>query len=139
MAELSRRSCRNQGKPPEYTPSQLEGLKSLIPNVISRTRLTEQGESSIITHPDFKVNQLQIEEHTPQIVSISELAKVASTTSELSLEEPEISKPETEPTTSEPTLEFTTPTLDYLDSPRVKNQITEDLPLVSLVLKKSLI
>ena len=117
MVELPRRSRRTQGKPPEYTPSQLEGLKYLIPNVINRTGLTEQGESFIITHPDFKVDQLQVAEHTPQMVSISELTEVASTTSELSPEEPEIYEPETKPATSEPTLEFT----DYPDSPRVKS------------------
>ena len=100
VAKLPRRSRRTQGKPPEYTPSQLEGLKSLIPNVIGRTRLTEQGESSIIIHPDFEVDQPQIAEHTPQKFSISELIEVASTTSELSPEEPEISELETKPTTS---------------------------------------
>ena len=65
MAESPRRSRRTQGKPPKYTPSELEGLKSLIPNVISRTGLTEQGESSIILHPDFEVDQSQVAEHTP--------------------------------------------------------------------------
>ena len=53
MVELPRQSRRTQGKPHEYTPSQLEGLKSLIPNVISIIVLTKQGESSIITHPNF--------------------------------------------------------------------------------------
>ena len=88
MAELPRRSRRTQGKPPEYTPSQLERLKSLIPNVISITGLTEQGESSIIIHLDSEVDQLQIAERTPQPVSISELTEVASATSELSPKEP---------------------------------------------------
>ena len=58
MAKLPRQSRRLQGKPPEYTPSQLEGLKTLVAHSISRIRSTEPGESSIITHPDYhEVNQ----------------------------------------------------------------------------------
>ena len=60
MAELPRQLCRIQGKPPEYTPSQLEGLKALVPHTTSRIRSTKPGESSIITHPDYhEVNQSQ--------------------------------------------------------------------------------
>ena len=33
----------------------------------------EKGESSIINHPDFEVDQSQVAEHPPQTVSISEL------------------------------------------------------------------
>ena len=70
MAELPIQLRRTQGKPPEYTPSQLERLKTLIPHTISRTGSKEQGESSVITHPDFEVNQPHLAEHTPQKISI---------------------------------------------------------------------
>ena len=95
-----------------------------VGTVTPTTCLMKQGELSIIIHPDSEVNQPQITEHTPQIVSISKLTEVASTTSELSPKEPKISELETEPATSEPTLEFATPTSNYPDSPRVRNQIT---------------
>ena len=58
MVELPRQSRRLQGKPPEYTPSQLEELKALVLHIISRIRLTKLRESSIITHPNYhEVNQ----------------------------------------------------------------------------------
>ena len=53
MAELPRQSRRLQGKPPEYTPSQLEGLKALVPHTTSRIQSTKLGESSLITHPEI--------------------------------------------------------------------------------------
>ena len=115
-----------QGKPSEYTPSQLERLR-YERGQTSRTILTEQEETSIIIHPDYEVDQSQTTKFT-QKISISELAELASTTSELSSIEPEIYEPETEPATSEPTLEFVTPTPGHPDSPGVKNRITEDLP-----------
>ena len=70
MAELPIQLRRTQGKPPEYTPSQLEILKTMIPHTISRTGSTELGESCIITHPDFEVNKPQLAEHTPKKNSI---------------------------------------------------------------------
>lgn len=56
MAELPRHSHRMQGKPPEYTPSQLENLKSERGQQ-SRTGSTEQEETSVIIHPDYEVNK----------------------------------------------------------------------------------
>ena len=55
MAELPRQSRRLQGKPPKYTPSQLEGLRALLSPTESRIRSKEAGESSIFVHPDYQL------------------------------------------------------------------------------------
>jgi len=43
MAELLRESRRLQGKPPEYSPSQLEGLRALVSASDSRVGSPEVG------------------------------------------------------------------------------------------------
>ena len=60
MVELPRQSRRLQGKPSQYTSSQLKGLKVVVPHTIRKIRSTKLGESSIITHPDYhEINQPQ--------------------------------------------------------------------------------
>jgi len=54
MADLLRKSRRLQGQPPEEVPSQLEGLKILVTPRDSRVGSPEEGESSLIVHPDFQ-------------------------------------------------------------------------------------
>ena len=127
MAELPRQSCRMQGKPLEYTPSQLEKLK-YEKGQPSGTGSIEQEETSVIIHPDYEVDQPQTTESSQRKISIFELVELASTTSELSATKPEISKPEIEPATFEPASEFITPTPSLPHSPRVKFRITENLP-----------
>ena len=105
-----------QGKPPEYTPSQLEKIKSEKGKTLG-TGSTEQEETSIIIHPDYEVDQPQTTESSQRKLTISELVELASTTSELSATEPEIFEPETEPATFEPALDFITRTPGRPDSP----------------------
>ena len=88
MAELPRHSRRMQGKPPEYTPSQLENLKYERGQPLG-TRSTEKEETSVIIHPDYEVDQPQTIDSYQEQLEISELVEVASTTSELSATEPE--------------------------------------------------
>ena len=92
MAELPSQSRRMQGKPPEYTPSQLEKLKS-EKGQTSGTRSTKHEETSVIIHLDYKVDQPQTTENYERKLTISKLVELASTTSELSPIELEISKP----------------------------------------------
>ena len=56
MAKLPRHSLRMQGKPLDYTPSQLEKNKA---ERVQQSRIgsTEEGETSIVIHGDFNVNQ----------------------------------------------------------------------------------
>ena len=84
MAELPRQSRRLQGKPLEYTPSQIEGLRALVSPSDSRIRSTEAGESSIVVHPDY---QLQTTEHIQEPILVSEVTGSISPSSELA-EEP---------------------------------------------------
>ena len=83
MAELPRQSHILQGKPLEYTPSQLEGLRALVLPTENRIRSTEVGESSIIFHPDY---QLQTTELIQEPISVSEVNGSISPSSELAKE-----------------------------------------------------
>ena len=62
VAELLRKSCRLRGQPPEEVPSQLEGLKVLVTPRDNRVGSPEEGESSLIVHPDF---QTSVAEYNP--------------------------------------------------------------------------
>ena len=62
VAELLRKSHRLRGQPPEEVPSQLEGLKVLVNPRDSRVGSPEEGESSLIVHPDF---QTPVAEYNP--------------------------------------------------------------------------
>lgn len=123
MADLLRKSHRLQGQPLEEVPSELEGLKVLVTPSDSRVGSPEEGESSLIVHPDF---QSLVEEYNPQSVSISELAGSFLSNSDIG-EEPEISEPEIEFTVI-PISAVASPTSSALDSPRVERVITQDLP-----------
>ena len=63
MAELPRKSRRLRGQPPEFSPSQLEGLKVLVTPRDSRFGSPEEGESSLVVHPDF---QALVADYNPQ-------------------------------------------------------------------------
>lgn len=112
-----------QGKPPEYTPSQLENLKFETGQPLG-TGSTEKEETSIIIHPDYEVDQPQTAKCYQIQLENSELVEVASTTSELSATEPE-----TESSTSKPASEFITQTPGCPHSPRVKLRIIDNHPL----------
>ena len=80
MVELLRQSRRLQGKPPEYTPSQLEGLHALVSSSSGRIRSTEIGTSSIVVHPNY---QTPITEHIQEPILVSEVTGSVSPSSEL--------------------------------------------------------
>lgn len=124
MAKLLRQSHRLQGKPPEYTPSQLEGLRALVSPSDSRVGSPKAGESSLIVHPDY---QIQTTKYIQEPISFSKVNGSISPSSEIA-EEPEISEPDTEPAVSEPSLGFVTPTSSDPSSPRAGNIITQNLP-----------
>ena len=108
MAELPRHSRRMQGKPLEYTPSQLEKLKSERGQQ-SGIRSTEQEETSVIIHPDYEVNQPQRVGTNQEQPKILESIIVESATGELSdtqLTEPKIFEPKSKSTSFDPTSEF---------------------------------
>ena len=105
VAELPRQSRRLRGQPPEYTPSQLEGIRALVSPSDSRVGSPEAGESSLIIHPNY---QAQATESISEPISFSEVTGSIYSTSELA-EEPEISEPETEPAAT-PSLGFASPT-----------------------------
>ena len=92
VAELLRKSHRLWSQPPKEVPSQLEGLKVLVTPRDSRVGSREEGESSLIVHPNF---QALVTDYNPQSVSISEVTGSFSSTSDIG-EEPEISEPESE-------------------------------------------
>ena len=123
VADLLRKSRRLRGQPPEEVPSQLEGLKVLVTPSESRIGSPEEGESSLIVHPDF---QSSVAEYNPQSVSVSEVTGSFSSTSDIG-EEPEISEPESEFATT-PISEVASLTSSAPDSPRVQRVITQDLP-----------
>ena len=54
MAELLRKSRRLRGQSPEFSPSRPEGLRALITPRDSRVGSPEEGESSLVVHPDFQ-------------------------------------------------------------------------------------
>ena len=66
VAELPRQSHRLRGQPPEFTPSQLEGLRAFLTPSESRVGSPEAGESSLIVHPDYIV---QATEHISELIS----------------------------------------------------------------------
>ena len=123
VAELLRKFRRLRGQPPEEVPSQLEGLKVLVTPRDSRVGSLEEGESSLIVHPDF---QMPVAEYNPQSVSVSEIAGSFSSTSDIS-EEPEISELESE-FSATLTSGFVSPASSGPGSPRVERVITQDLP-----------
>jgi hypothetical protein len=92
VAELPRKSRRLRGQPPEFSPSQPEGLRALVTPRDSRVGSPEEGESSLVVHPDF---QALVADYNPQSVSVSEVTGSFSSTSDIG-EEPEISEPESE-------------------------------------------
>lgn len=124
MAELPRQSRRLRGQPPEYTPSQLEGLKALVTSSESRVGSPEARESSLVIHPDYHVPAT---EYISEPLSVSELTDSFSYTGEL-IEEPEISEPETE-STATPSSRFASPVSSAPGSPRVGSVITQNLPI----------
>jgi len=111
VADLLRRSRRLRGQPPEEVPSRYEGLKVLVTPSGSKFGSPEEGESSLVVHPDYQGLETR---YNPEAIAVSELTGSFSSTSDLG-EEPAISEPVT-PTSSGP------------DSPRVKKVITENLP-----------
>ena len=123
MAELPRQSHRLRGKPPEFTPSQLEGLRALVTPTESRVGSPEAGESSFIVHPDHLVQAI---EHISEPISFSEVTGSITPTSSL-VKEPEISESETE-IAATPSSVFASPVSSGPSSPRVENIITENLP-----------
>ena len=118
MAELPRKSRRLRGQPPEFSLSQLEGLKVLVTPRDSRVGSPEEGESSLVVHPEF---QALVVDYNPQSVSVSEVTGSFSSPSDIG-EEPEISEPVT------PTSGFVSPTSSGPRSPRVERIITQNLP-----------
>ena len=96
MAELPRQSRRLQGKPPKYTPSQLEGLRALVPPSDSIFGSPEAGDTSLIVHPNYQVQAI---DYISESISFSEVTSSIYPTSEL-VEETEIYEPETEPATT---------------------------------------
>ena len=54
MAELPRKSRRLRGQPPGFSPSQIEGLRALVTPSDSRVGSPEEGESSLVVHPDYQ-------------------------------------------------------------------------------------
>jgi len=123
VVELPRKSHRLRGQPPEFSPSRPEGLRALVTPRDSRVGSPEEGESSLVVHPDF---QALVAEYNPQSVSVSEVTGSFSSTSDIG-EEPEISEPESE-FAAIPTSGFTSPTSSGPGSPRVERIITQNLP-----------
>jgi len=54
VAELPRKSRRLQSQPPEFSPSHLEGLRALVTPSDSRVGSPEEGEYSLVVHPDYQ-------------------------------------------------------------------------------------
>ena len=131
VVELLRKSRRLRGQPPEFSPSQPEGLKVLVTPRDSRVGSPEEGESSLIVHPDF---QSLVAHYNPQSVSVSEVTGSFSSTSDIG-EEPEISEPESE-FAATPTSEFVSLASSGPGSPRVERVITQDLPCGLIAIKE---
>ena len=111
VAELLRKSRRLRGEPPQGVQSHYEGLKVLVTPSGSKVGSPEEGELSLVVHPDYQGLETG---YNPEAVAVSELAGSFSSTIDIG-EEPEVSEPVT-PTSSAP------------DSPRVERVITENLP-----------
>ena len=111
--DLLRKLRKSRGESPEDIPGQYEGLKVLVtPPSDSRVGSPEEGESSLVVHPDYQSLETG---YNPEAVTVSELAGSFSSASETG-EEPEISEP-------------VTPTPSVPDSPRIERIITENLPV----------
>ena len=123
MVELPRKSRRLRGQPPEFSLSQPEGLRALVTPRDNRVGSLEEGESSLVVHPNY---QALVTDYNPQFISFSEITGSFSSTSDLG-EEPEISEPETE-FAATPTSGFVSPTSSGPGSPRVERIITQNLP-----------
>ena len=91
MAELLRRSRELRGSPPRDVPGVLEGLKVLVTPSGSKVGSPEEGESTLVVHPDYQSLETG---YNPEAVTVSELAGSFSSASETG-EEPEISEPVT--------------------------------------------
>ena len=118
MADLLRKSRRLRGQPPEDVPGHYEGLKVLVTSSGSKVGSPEEGESSLVVHPDYQTLETG---YNPEAILVSELTGSFSSTSDIG-EEPEISEPVT------PTSGLVSPTSSAPDSPRVEIVITENLP-----------
>ena len=104
VVDLLRRSRRLRGEPPEEVPDHYEGLKILVtPPSGSRVGPPEEGESSLVVHPDYQNLETG---YNPEVVAVSELTGSVSSASDIG-EEPQISEP-------------VTPTSSVPDSPRVE-------------------
>ena len=97
LADLLRRSRRARGAPPEEVRPHYEGLKILVTPGGSRISPPEEGESSLVVHPDYQNLETG---YNPEAVAVSELTSSVSSTSDIG-EEPQISEPVT-PTSSVP-------------------------------------
>ena len=80
VADLLRKSRRLRGQPPEEVPSHLEGLKVLVTPSGSKVGSPEEGESSLVVHPDY---QTLVTSYNPQSISVSELVGSFSSTSDI--------------------------------------------------------
>ena len=118
MVDLLRKSRRLRVQPPKEVSSHLEGLKVLVTPSGSKVGSPEEGESSLVVHPDY---QTLVTSYNPESISVSELAGRFSSTSDIG-EEPEIFEPVT------PTSGFVSPTSSGPTSPTVERVITENLP-----------
>jgi len=123
VADLLRKSRILRGQPPEEVLSELEGLRVLVTPSDSRVGSPEEGEYSLIVHPEF---QPSVAEYNPQSVSVSEVTGSFSSTSDIG-EEPEISELESE-FAATPISAVASLTSSAPDSPRVERVITQDLP-----------
>lgn len=123
MVELPRKSHRLRGQPPEFSPSQPEGIRALVTPRDSRVGSPKEGESSLVVHPDF---QALVADYNTQSVSVSEITGSVSSTSDIG-EEPEISELEID-IAATPTSGFNSPASSALGSPRVERVITQNLP-----------
>ena len=84
MADLLRKSCRLRGQPPEDVPGHYECLKVLVTPSGSKVGSPEEGESSLVVHPDYQTLETG---YNPKAISVSELAGSFSSTSDIG-EEP---------------------------------------------------
>ena len=123
VADLLRKSRRLRGEPPEEVPGHYEGLKVLVTPSGSKVGSPEEGESSLVVHPDYQGLETG---YNPEAVAVSELAGSFSSNSDIG-EEPEISEPESE-FAATPTSGFVSPTSSGPGSPRVERVITQALP-----------
>ena len=80
MAELPRKSRRLWGQPPEEVLSHLEGLNVLVTPSGSKVGSPEEGESSLVVHPDYQTLETG---YNPEAIAVSELAGSFSSTSDI--------------------------------------------------------